>query len=114
MASHGIPGKMASVWPVHFDIKRFCANSGGVANSASGTITVVNSVLAGNTEVVSPGNDCSACGTQNTFNLISTAGTPITAAQVMLGPLAYNSLNQAVETMLPFPGSPAIETGAFF
>jgi trimeric autotransporter adhesin len=84
---------------------------GGISNNASGAITVVNSVVAGNTEVVSPGNDCSSCGTQTPFNLISTTGAPITGAQVMLGPLAYNGLNQTVQTLLPFPGSPAIETG---
>lgn len=84
---------------------------GGITNNAPGTISVVNSLVAGNTEAVSPGDDCSACGTQSAFNLLSTAATPVSAAQVMVGSLAYNGLNQTVETMLPFPGSPAIQTG---
>jgi predicted outer membrane repeat protein len=84
---------------------------GGITNSSPETISVVNSLVAGNRETVSPGDDCSACGTQNAFNLISTTATPISAAQVTVGPLAYNGLNQTVQTMLPLPGSPAIQTG---
>jgi hypothetical protein len=85
------------------------AMGGGIANS--GTIGVTNSILAGNTETTNPNDDCSSCGTQTSFNLISTAGAPVTAAQVMLAPLAYYGLNQTVRTMLPLPGSPAIQTG---
>lgn len=84
---------------------------GGITNNAPGTISVVNSLVAGNTDTVSPGDDCSACGTQGAFNLISTAATPVSASQVMVSPLAYNGLNQTVQTMLPLPGSPAIQTG---
>jgi hypothetical protein len=87
------------------------AGTGGGISTSTGTMTVTNSLVAGNTEVVSPGDDCSSCGPQTPFNSISTAGAPITAAQVMLGPLAYNGLNQTVQTLLPLPGSPAIETG---
>jgi len=78
-----------------------------------GTLTLTNSIVAGNTENVSgqAGNDCYGCGTQSGANIISTTATPITAAQLMLGPLAYNGANQAVQTLLPLPGSPAIEAG---
>jgi hypothetical protein len=84
---------------------------GGITNSSPEAISVLNSLVAGNTETVSPGDDCSACGAQNAFNLISTPATPVSAAQVMVGPLAYNGVNQTVQTMLPLPGSPAIQTG---
>lgn len=82
---------------------------GGIENS--GTLTVTNSVMAGNTEAGSPNDDCGSCGTQSASNLFSTAGTPVTAAQAMLEPLAYYGLNQAVRTMLPLPGSPLIQAG---
>ncbi len=82
---------------------------GGIQNL--GTITVNNSVVAGNTEGGSPGDDCGSCGTQSTSNLFSTGGTPVTAAQVTLAPLAYYGLNQTVRTMLPLPGSPVIQAG---
>lgn len=85
------------------------ALGGGIQNS--GTLTVTNSIVAGNTETASPNDDCGSCGTQTSFNLISTSGAPVTATQVMLAPLAYYGLNQTVRTMLPLPGSPAIQTG---
>jgi trimeric autotransporter adhesin len=82
---------------------------GGIHNV--GTITVTNSVVAGNTEAGSADDDFGSCGTQSASNLFSTAGTPVTAAQVMLAPLAYYGLNQTVRTMLPLPGSPVIQAG---
>ena len=85
------------------------SQGGGIENI--GTITVTNSVVAGNTEAGSPNDDCGSCGMQSASNLFSTAGTPVTAAQVMLAPLAYYGLNQAVRTMLPLPGSPVIQAG---
>ncbi|MFL6427308.1 MAG: beta strand repeat-containing protein [Acidobacteriaceae bacterium] len=85
------------------------SQGGGIENI--GTITVTNSVVAGNTEAGSLNDDCSSCGTQSASNLFSTAGTPVTAAQVMLAPLAYYGLNQTVRTMLPLPGSPVIQAG---
>jgi hypothetical protein len=72
---------------------------------------VTDSIVAGNTEAISPNDDCGSCGTQSASNLFSTAGTPVTAAQVMLAPLAYYGLNQTVRTMLPLPGSPVIQAG---
>jgi hypothetical protein len=85
------------------------SQGGGIRNI--GTITVNNSVVAGNTESTNPNDDCSFCGTQSASNLFSTAGTPITGTQAMLAPLAYYGLNQTVRTMLPLPGSPVIEAG---
>lgn len=82
---------------------------GGIHNSS--TMTLNNSIVAGNSEAANPGEDCSACGSQSVANLFSVAGAPVTAAQVMLAPLAYYGLNQTVRTMLPLPGSPAIQMG---
>lgn len=85
------------------------AQGGGIQNS--GAITVNNSVVAGNIEPGSANDDCGSCGTQSASNLFSTAGTPVTGAQAMLAPLAFYGLNQTVRTMLPLPGSPAIQAG---
>jgi hypothetical protein len=85
------------------------ALGGGVDNA--GTIAVSNSIVAGNTETGSPNDDCGSCGTQTTFNLTSTAGTPVSVAQVMLAPLGYYGPNQTVRTMLPIPGSPVMQAG---
>ena len=86
-------------------------SGGGIYNG--GTATITNSIVAGNTESASgqAGNDCGNCGTQSKYNLISTSAAPITAAQLMLGPLALNGPNQTLQTLLPLPGSPAIEAG---
>ena len=87
---------------------------GGIYNApGSGVVmTLTNSIVAGNTESASgqAGEDCYAC-TLSGKNLISTSAAPITAAQLMLGPLAYNGPNQTVQTLLPLPGSPAIQAG---
>ncbi len=82
------------------------AGGGGGIYGYSGSATITNSIVAGNS-----GGDCTNCGTQSASNLISTSAAPITAAQLMLGPLAYNGANQTLQTLLPLPGSPAIEAG---
>ncbi len=86
-------------------------SGGGIVNG--GSVTITNSIVAGNTESASgqAGNDCDNCGAQSKYNLISTSAAPITAAQLMLGPLALNGPNQTLQTLLPLPGSPAIEAG---
>jgi hypothetical protein len=84
-------------------------DGGGI--QSTNTITVNNSIVAGNSETGNPGDDCGSCGTQSAANLMSTAGTPVTGTQVMLLALGYYGANQTVRTMLPLPGSPAIETG---
>lgn len=85
------------------------ALGGGIENA--GTLVLSNSLVAGNTETGSPNDDCASCGFQTSFNLISTSGAPVTGTQLMLAPLAYYGSNQTVRTMLPSPGSPAIQTG---
>ncbi len=87
-------------------------SGGGIANGG-GSVTITNSIVAGNTESASgqTGEDCGSCGAQSKYNLISTSAAPITASQLMLGPLAYNGPNQTLQTLLPLPGSPAIEAG---
>lgn len=82
------------------------ALNGGVGAGIynSGAIALYNNILAdnvnlnGNTE-----DDCSGCGTLDPSNQIG--GTPNLSA------LAYNGLNATVQTMLPLPGSPAIQAG---
>jgi hypothetical protein len=87
------------------------ASLGGGIYNFGATVTVSNSIVAGNTTAGAAGDDCANCGTQSASNLISTTASPITAAQLMLGPLALNGTNQTVQTLLPLPGSPAIEAG---
>ena len=74
-------------------------------------VTLLNSIVAGNTTAGNAGDDCDLCGTQDPSNIISTTAAPITAAQLMLAPLALYGSNQTVPTLLPLPGSPAIQAG---
>lgn len=82
-------------------------NGGGITNYL-GTATIINSIVAGNTDSAWAGDDCNNCGTQSAFNLIS---IPSNIVDPLLGPLTYNGLNQALQTVLPLPGSPAIQMG---
>jgi len=87
--------------------------SGNLASSATGgtvtnqnavqsAVTILNSIVAGNT---APGGDCVSCGTQVSFNLFDVA-----AATLKLGPLANNG--GPTETLLPLASSPAIGSGS--
>jgi CSLREA domain-containing protein len=76
---------------------------GGIANT--GVLGVINSVVAGNTtDGVANSDDCDGCGTQNKHNLIG--GTPPT-----LSVLTYSNSSAALQTMMPLPGSTAINAG---
>ena len=85
------------------------ASNGGGIYVSSGSLTLTNSIVAGNTDTGSgnTGDDCYGC-TLSGANRISTKANIINP---MLGPLAYNGTNQTVQTLLPLPGSPAIEAG---
>lgn len=78
---------------------------GGIHNNSGTPLIVTNSIVAGNTSGSSPSapDDCENCGTQNPSNMIG--GSPD------LGALALNGLNATVQTMIPLPGSPAIQAG---
>ncbi len=78
---------------------------GGIVNNGT-TLTITNSIVAGNTTTGNPGDDCDSCGTQSSNNLIS---TPSNIINPMLGSLAYNG--GPTETMLPLTGSPALGAG---
>ncbi len=69
----------------------------GILNNGGQTITVTNSIVAGNVA-----GDCDGCGTQVANNLIG--GTSA------LGPLQYNG--GSTQTMMPLLGSPAIGAGS--
>lgn len=74
---------------------------GGIYASSPNMVTLINSIVAGNTTNGVPGGDCDGCGTQSTYNLIG--------AVPNLGPLLLNG--GPVQTMLPLPGSSAIQAG---
>ncbi|MGC1783072.1 MAG: choice-of-anchor Q domain-containing protein [Acidobacteriaceae bacterium] len=75
---------------------------GGVYNS--GPLVLENTIVSGNTNLQSnTADDCSGCGTQSPANLIGGAAN--------LGSLTYNGLNATVQTLLPLPGSVAIQAG---
>jgi hypothetical protein len=78
-------------------------NGGTVTNqnSNSGSVTMGNSIVAGNT---APGGDCITCGTQTPENIFNTA-----AAVLKLSPLANNG--GPTQTLMPTSGSPAIGSG---
>lgn len=65
-------------------------------------MTILNSVVAGNTAL---GGDCGSCGVQVSFNLFD-----VSAASLKLAPLANNG--GPTETLLPLTGSPAISGGS--
>jgi len=80
----------------------FSGNSGetggGILNYSGGIVKLSNSIVAGNTSFLQPGNDCYNCGTQSASNLISN--------NPLLAPLG--NYGGPMQTMLPLPGSPAI------
>ncbi|MGO8720673.1 MAG: beta strand repeat-containing protein [Acidobacteriaceae bacterium] len=80
--------------------------NGGVGagmDNSGGSLAVSNSIVAANTNLQSnTEDDCNNC-TQN--------GPILTGGNPDLGALAYNGLNATVQTMLPLPGSRAIQMG---
>ena len=77
---------------------------GGIQNT--GTLTVSDSIVAGNITTGNPGNDCSGCGTQSPYNLISSSGNII---KPLLAPLGW--YGGPTQTMIPLPDSPALGAG---
>jgi hypothetical protein len=79
--------------------------SGGTVtnqNETQAAVTILNSIVAGNT---APNGDCVNCRLQTSFNLFD-----IAAATLLLGPLTNNG--GFTETLLPLAGSPAIGSGS--
>lgn len=78
----------------------------GISND-SGTLVLTNSIVSANMNLQSgTEDDCSNCGTQSTaYNLIRST------TNLNLGALAYNGKNATLQTMLPLPGSVAIQAG---
>ncbi len=71
-------------------------------NSGQAAVTIVNSVVAGNT---APGGDCVSCGAQDNSNIFD-----VGAVTLKLGALAQNG--GPTRTLLPLAGSPAIGGGS--
>ncbi len=77
-------------------------SDGGISVASPNMVTLINSIVAGNTTNGVPGGDCDGCGTQSSYNLIG--GNPELAPMLMLP-------GNVMPTMLPLPGSPAIQAG---
>jgi len=77
---------------------------GGIFNAS--VLTLIDSIVAGNTTGFTPGDDCDSCGAQSSFNLI---GTPYDVINPQLATLG--NYGGATQTMLPLPGSPAFCVG---
>jgi hypothetical protein len=123
--SGGFGGALINYGTVAITNCTFNANSagvgGGIENTGSGSTTVRNTIIAGNT-ATGAGRDCSGTFISGGYNLIgagdgSTGWTGL-ADQVgstnapldpLLGPLQNNG--GSTPTMLPLPGSPAIDQG---
>ena len=75
---------------------------GGIAVSSPNELTLINSIVAGNMTNGVPGGDCDGCGTQSSYNLIG--GNPDLAPLLSPG-------GNVMPTMVPLPGSPAIQAG---
>jgi uncharacterized repeat protein (TIGR01451 family) len=93
-------------------------DGGGIFNSSPGTMSLLNTIVAGNTDGGGQAPDFSGTLTSLGHNLIqSTAGATIvgvTAGNIvgqnaLLGPLANNG--GPTKTHLPLTGSPAIDAG---
>lgn len=79
----------------------FATTNGGGISNAGEALTIVNSIVAGNSTGGTPNSgDCYECGSQSTYNLIG--GNP------QLSPLQPNGEGAVLWTMIPLPGSPAI------
>jgi len=88
---------------------------GGIVNTGNGdTVTISDTIVAGNTAATSP--DCAGNVTSGDYNLIQTisgctmggsAGHDIIGADPLLGPLQDNG--GPTYTMAPQPGSPAVD-----
>ncbi len=83
------------------------AAGGGIYNLYATSLTLSNSIVAGNMNIQTPGDDCDGCGTQTASNLISTPGTIIDPMLASLG-----NYGGPTQTMLPAPGSPALCLGS--
>jgi CSLREA domain-containing protein len=88
---------------------------GGIDSRISGTgdlgatwNVLANSIVAGNTNNGSP--DCVNCASGSAYNTIDSVS--MTTGNPQLAPLALNGTGALVQTMLPMPGSPAIEAGS--
>lgn len=82
------------------------SDGGGIFSSGSSTVILTNTIAAGNSQ--SSGGDCDGCGTQDSYNLISTSDNII---DLLLSPLQSNGISATLQTMMPLPGSPAIQAG---
>jgi len=105
-------GAIYSLGTVTINDSTFTGNSayqgGAIYNTSGSTVTLLNSIVAGNTSGSAAGDDCDNCGPQDSHNLISTTTTVVNP---MLGALQLNGSSALLPTMLPLPMSPAICAG---
>jgi CSLREA domain-containing protein len=84
------------------------SSGGGIGNA--GTVTMANSIAAGNTTGgVANSDDCDGCGTLDSHNLIGLPTGFMDISQI-LGSLASSPATATVKTMMPLPDSPSAPT----
>jgi hypothetical protein len=83
------------------------ATASGIYNTAytNNTVTLYNSIVAGNLIGTTASGDCTNCGTQSKYNFIG--GNP------ELLPLQVTRNGTAQATMIPQPGSPVMGAGSW-
>src|ERR1700727_4018494 len=78
-------------------------SAGDGLDNAGGTLTLTNSIVTANLNSnTSAEDDCDNC---------TQTGPVLTGTNANLAPLDYYGVNATVQTMLPLPGSPAIQAG---
>jgi large repetitive protein len=86
------------------------SGGGGIDNTGSGTATLANSVLSGNTSNGAPEDFDGVAYTDNGGNIVGVAnGVAVSASAIDLGPLG--SYGGPTQTLIPLPGSTAICAG---
>ncbi len=86
------------------------SGGGGIDNTGSGTVTLANSVLSGNTSNSAADDFDGTAFADNSGNIVGvTNGSAVNGTAIALAPLA--SYGGPTQTLIPLPGSPAICAG---
>ncbi len=86
------------------------SSGGGIDNTGSGTVALANSIVSGNTSNSIADDFVGTAYTGNSGNVVGVVnGTTVNATAINLAPLG--NYGGPTQTLIPFPGSPAICAG---